>query len=358
MEKILLEISLGEALDKLSILEIKIAKINDERNAECKKEYETIYEKLSKYIERFPYHYRILKEINTVLWDLEDTFNNSEVFKNIKIQNGRRFRMKSKINNLANSNLKEQKSYKKSKAYVYTHLGLGDHFWMNGSIRLLATCYDEVMVVCKKNNEAVVRAMYVDDSCITFHIIDDDSQLFPFSIKKYHLIDQGFDVYSCGYHTDDPKIYDFPLSFYDDMKMPRSVRTSYFYVPSFTEARELYNKIPMPYILIHQNSSQKKIDLYTGLQKANPTTLILDINQDNYEVNHKYHNIAGLVVNQPMLFYKDLIENAKEIHCIESSFYCFCSHLDLSKVEKKVCYFPCDLSSERLGIFETGILDG
>jgi len=264
--------------------------------------------------------------------------------------------MKSKINNLANSNLKEQKSYKKTKAYVYTHLGLGDHFWMNGSIRLLATCYDEVMVVCKKNNEAVVRAMYADDPCITFHLIHDDADLFPFSIKKYHLIDQGFDVYSCGYHTDDPKIYDFPLSFYDDMKMPRSVRTSYFYVPTLSESKELC--INGDYILIHQQSSQKHIDIFRQLEKTNPNTLILDINTNHYPVGHAYNLIAETVVNKPMLHYKNLIENAKEIHCIESSFYCFCSHLDLSKVEKKVCYLPCDLSSERLGIFETGILDG
>ena len=45
MEKILLEISLGEALDKLSILEIKIAKITDERQADCKKEYEIFKQK-------------------------------------------------------------------------------------------------------------------------------------------------------------------------------------------------------------------------------------------------------------------------------------------------------------------------
>ena len=57
-----------------------------------------------------------------------------------------------------------------------------------------------------------------------------------------------------------------------------------------------------------------------------------------------------------MLFYKNLIEYAKEIHCLESSFYCFASHLDLSKVEKKICYEPYDNSAERIGIFTTGFL--
>lgn len=358
MEKILLETSTGEALDKLSILEIKVAKINDERAAHCKKEYDILYETLAKYIQRYPYHYRILKEINEQLWCLEDDFhtkNNPETFKNIKIQNGRRFRMKSKINNLANSNLKEQKSYAKTKAYIYTHLGLGDHFWMNGAVRLLATCYDEVMVVCKRKYQDAVKAMYSDDCSITFHVIEDDNDLFPFSIKKYHLIDQGFDVYSCGYHKEGPAIYDFPLSFYDDMKMPRGVRTSYFYVPTLPESAELCAQMKN-YILIHQQSSQKSIDIFSKMEKENPNTLILDINENHYPVGHAYHLIAETVVNKNMLYYKGLIENAKQIHCIESSFYCFCSHLDLSKVELKLCYLPCDNSAERLGIFSTGVL--
>ena len=357
MDKIVLEISLGEALDKLSILEIKVKKIKDERAIHCKKEYDVLYETLSKYVELYPYHYRILKEINEQLWLLEDELhlqNDPETFSNIKIQNGRRFRMKSKINILANSNLKEQKSYKKTRAFIYTHLGLGDHFWMNGSIRLLATCYDEVMVVCKKKYEEVVKSMYADDPCITFYRIHDDDELFPFTEKKQQFIKQGFDVYSCGYHKEGPAIYDFPLSFYDDMKMPRGVRTSYFYVPFSKEQEQL--SIQGDYILIHQQSSQKKIDLFTHLETENPNTLILDINENHYPVGHAYHLIAETVVNKNMLHYKTLIENAKQIHCIESSFYCFCSHLDLSKVEEKVCYLPCDNSAERLGIFRTGYL--
>jgi len=355
MEKILLEISLGEALDKLSILEIKVEKITDERQAHCKKEYDAIYETLVKYVKLYPYHYRILKDINEALWKLEDDFQTDpDAFKHIKIQNGRRFRMKAKINNLANSNLKEQKSYNKTKAYVYTHLGLGDHFWMNGAVRLLATCYDEVMVVCKQKYEKVVKSMYSDDPCITFHVIEDDAELYPFTIKKYHLIDQGFDVYSCGNHTDTPRIYEFPLSFYDDMKMPRGVRTSYFYVPTFPESDDMC--IQGDYILIHQQSSQKSIDIYTQVEKENPNSLILDINENHYPVGHGYHLIAETVVNKNMCFYKGLIENAKQIHCIESSFYCFCSHLDLRKVEVKVCYLPCDNSAERLGVFSTGVL--
>jgi hypothetical protein len=41
---------------------------------------------------------------------------------------------------------------------------------------------------------------------------------------------------------------------------------------------------------------------------------------------------------------------------IESSIYCMASHLDLSKVSKKLCYEAFDNSNLRIGIFDTGIL--
>ena len=107
------------------------------------------------------------------------------------------------------------------------------------------------------------------------------------------------------------------------------------------------------YILLHQNSSQKSVDIFSLLSTDLP---ILDINKNNYSEEHKFYEVASLVVNQPMLAYKNLIESATEIHCLESSFYCFASHLDLSRVFKKVCYLPHDDSANRIGIFETGYL--
>ena len=55
-----------------------------------------------------------------------------------------------------------------------------------------------------------------------------------------------------------------------------------------------------------------------------------------------------------MIEYTRLAENAVELHLIESSFYCLVSHLDLSNVQKKVCYDPWGGNAERLGVFETG----
>lgn len=366
MTDLRLPISLGEGLDKLSILDIKCDKIKDKRRENCLKEYNELYDILKQYIEQFPYHYKILKEINLTIWNLQENIHNdtnlTHTYGQILKENDRRFRMKKKINNLMNSSLKEEKGYALKKCFYFGHQGLGDMMWMNGAVRYLATCYDETTVVVKRNNEAVVRSIYLDDSSIKLFVINDDADLYPFVVRKEYLESQGYDVYSCGFHvtTKEPSIYEFPYSFYDDLGLPRDVRINYFYVANYNESIELYNTIKSQvndYILIHQKSSQKTIDLYTRLQSENPNTLILDINTNHYDKNHIFHDVAQLVVNQPMIIYKELAEHAKEIHCLESSFYCFASHLDLSKVETKVCYEPFDNSAERIGVFQTAALN-
>ena len=75
-KKILTEISAGELLDKMTILEIKLDKIRDKENLlEVSKEYESLKEtkktniKLTKDLENLIIQ---LKEINLKLWDFED----------------------------------------------------------------------------------------------------------------------------------------------------------------------------------------------------------------------------------------------------------------------------------------------
>ena len=75
-KKILTEISAGELLDKIAILEIKLVKIKDKENLlEINKEYESLKEtknsniKLTKNLEKLIIQ---LKDINLKLWDIED----------------------------------------------------------------------------------------------------------------------------------------------------------------------------------------------------------------------------------------------------------------------------------------------
>ena len=125
-KKILTEISAGELLDKMSILEIKLDKIRDKENLlEISKEYESLKEtkrlniKLTENLENLIIQ---LKEINLKLWDFEDktriceknkdfgqTFIN--LSRSVYLNNDLRANIKSKINKILGSNIKEVKQY-------------------------------------------------------------------------------------------------------------------------------------------------------------------------------------------------------------------------------------------------------
>jgi len=362
---IVLPVSLGEALDKLTILDIKLKRITDKRKADVQTEYDTLLEKLQDYVARYPYHYRILKDINQTLWDIQDRFHGKDISaqdgahmcREILLENDRRFRMKAKINTLANSVLREQKGYAKKKAFVYSHLGLGDMFWMNGAVRYLATAYDEVIVVCKKRNEKNATAMYDDDPTIKLLLVDDDKDLYPWAVNATQFFQKGFAIYSCGQHAlkPDRSIYDMPHCFYDDMMIPREIRNSYFHVPRSPASKDMYKWFgTLPYIVVHEESSVQKLPIAKGMLERGEKRLILDLNKNTYYETHGWHAAAARVVGKPLLDYIDLIEGAEELHMIESSVYCLASHLDLSKVKRKVCYKPWGGNAERLGIFETG----
>jgi hypothetical protein len=88
----------------------------------------------------------------------------------------------------------------------------------------------------------------------------------------------------------------------------------------------------MPYIIV-QNPSECLI-------KNNSHNLILDLDKNIYskEINPVEWELAEKVINKPILDYKMLIENAKELHLIDSNVFCFATHLCLEKVKNKVIY--------------------
>jgi hypothetical protein len=117
-------VSIGELLDKLTILEIKIKFITDSRYNDVKKEFDTLYIQVEDKISELSLYYNTLKYINEEIWHLMDKVRttNFDTDKDIWIDlckktldyNDIRFRVKNKINYLSNSFLKEQKGYNKT----------------------------------------------------------------------------------------------------------------------------------------------------------------------------------------------------------------------------------------------------
>ena len=112
-----IEVSIGEAVDKLSILELKLQKIKDEnKKVEVQKEIELLSEFLH-YKKEF--HYKLLLFINEQIWKFTDTIKimplndiNFPIISNdIFEYNQIRYRIKSWFNNIFESTIKEQKGY-------------------------------------------------------------------------------------------------------------------------------------------------------------------------------------------------------------------------------------------------------
>jgi hypothetical protein len=112
----LLEVSTGEAIDKLSILEIKQRRIaNPEKQLAIQQELSAL-DSIVATKERYSFEYAFLTEINEEIWDLTETLNPADpafaiVSERIFDLNRKRFRVKRLINTAENSNLKEQKSF-------------------------------------------------------------------------------------------------------------------------------------------------------------------------------------------------------------------------------------------------------
>ena len=126
MDKILAEISAGELIDKITILEIKKEKIsNKEKLAEIDKELISLNETLKKSItdeSKIISFRNDLKNINLKLWDIENgkrlAEKNSqfdekfiELARSVYKFNDERAKIKLAINNALGSNIKEVKSY-------------------------------------------------------------------------------------------------------------------------------------------------------------------------------------------------------------------------------------------------------
>ena len=128
MNKIIVEVSIGELLDKISILEIKQEKIKDPNKLKfISDEHSVLKEQLNKNVksdDKIEKLFQSLKEINAKLWVIEDNKRQCEkekdftekfikLSRDVHFLNDDRAKIKLEINNHFGSTLVEIKSYEK-----------------------------------------------------------------------------------------------------------------------------------------------------------------------------------------------------------------------------------------------------
>jgi len=120
-----IEVSNGEIIDKLTIIQIKLERIKDKAKlVNLKKEYDILYKASASIISITDPLYIALYQVNCELWDIEDRIRDLERKKDfgdlfistareVYFKNDRRSELKREINIKTSSGLIEEKSYEK-----------------------------------------------------------------------------------------------------------------------------------------------------------------------------------------------------------------------------------------------------
>jgi hypothetical protein len=195
--------------------------------------------------------------------------------------------------------------------FIYHHLGLGDHIVCNGMVRELIKNVDNAYLFCKGHNKTSVEYMYRDCKNLTIIIGGDDLAHTMTASNPKNSIVVG------GRGKDCPRLdslgkavngeVDFVQTFYRQAGVPLGNRYNSWSLDRDTNAeKELYDKFGISdgeeYIFVHDDSSRD----FEILSDKLPTDIKIVRPQKGY---------TGV-----MPHYAGLIENAKEVHCIDSSF--------------------------------------
>lgn len=199
--------------------------------------------------------------------------------------------------------------------FIYHHLGLGDHIVNNGMVRHFYKQYGEITLLSYKHNVKNVQYMYRDLDKLQVIGVESDSQADNY-IKSNNLdcLKIGFGDLS-GVMPELP----FDRAFYKLAGLDFSVRFDEFYfqrdLKKEKEVLDILNPTSDKYIFVHDDASR-------GFS--------IDMNRvtKNYKIimNDKRFNVFDYIT---------LIENAEEIHFMQSSFKeLMCSY----NLEKPILY--------------------
>lgn len=184
-----LPVSLGEAIDKLTILHIKYDKITDHRKIDVKKEYDILHDKLKVFVEKYNTLYESMKKINLIIWNQMDVLRDGttshehymKLCKECTESNDIRFRIKNKINLISNSVLKEQKSYKVTRIVIYLNCNKEYIDLFIEPIKYFSYIYDEIIIQSTQNINKI-RDIFNYDNTIKYN-----TELNGLDIKQEYM---------------------------------------------------------------------------------------------------------------------------------------------------------------------------
>lgn len=187
--------------------------------------------------------------------------------------------------------------------YIYHHLGLGDHITCHGIVRTYCENYDRVNLFVKEHNYDNVSYMYNDINNLNLIVGND------VDVVKYINDNNIKNVRYIGFNLNNWE--NLELQFYRMAGTPIEYKRKKFFIN-----RDL----------------DKEIQIFNELKLEKNNYIFL--HKGDYEINHQYIT-PGLKIVEPKTHdffdWIYVIENAKEIHCIDSSFLCLIDNLQLNE---------------------------
>jgi hypothetical protein len=197
------EVSVGEVIDKLSILDIKLAKIQSpEKREQIQNEIQSLQEG-KELVKAFPqsFWYTLLVYVNTQIWELTDEVKTlswkdaperfAKISNEIFELNQQRFRLKNRFNKLS-SGLQEQKSYAETICKIQI-LNLDTFYSSLGSINKLSLDYDRVEIYSPYSKEitriystypfTVIHTDEIRTDCVLLEVCE--NPVYDFSPMPY-----------------------------------------------------------------------------------------------------------------------------------------------------------------------------
>lgn len=322
------KISLGELVDKLSILEIKKHKINNqEKLSHVNREYDELMKHVN--LEEIPMYGKLI-HINSIIWNVEDALHQKEIDKTfddefVKLArlaystNDIRFELKNEINK--SSELKEQKGYNESsrvlkpELLLITHQGIGDIMISNGLIRHYSENY-RVILGTKPEYLKNVQFMFRDIHDIRVFTAPNDEILRYLARTQFNNISSIGLGYFRGPHfgADDLSDENFCKSFYIDANVNFAYMYSKFFVlRDFQREKSLYDEVVKylktdKYIVIHDDPS-RGIHIDESLVDCPPGVAKLYIGKDRCPVQ-----------GDTLFDYRMVLEKCVAFHGFNSNF--------------------------------------
>ena len=188
--------------------------------------------------------------------------------------------------------------------YIYHHLGLGDHIICNGLVRKIILENEKYSIFSKKHYSESVRFMYRDLNNLEIYEINDD--MHAASVLSTEISEKTILIGHSATHDIMLKNNcNWDQAFYLQMNIPFGERWNSFFVQRDLESENnlsiRLNPDGKEFALIHSKDSQ-------GIDRI-----------DYKKIDEKLEKIF-VEPNGPIFNYMTLIEKAKEIHCIDSSF--------------------------------------